>query len=179
MQNDPEGRCGKWIAVMLEYDLEIRPTKLVKGQCLAKLMAESNLHALDINFIVALFEEQVVDSFPQVSQLFTSSPWYSDIVHVLQHLNPPPDVSKSKGRSLKLKALKYCILDNALYWKDPRGVLLNCLVESEAKEVMNDFNKCDCGGHRFWKTTAHKILRANFYWLSLFSNVYKIVMNCH
>ena len=32
MKNDPEGRRGKCIATMLEYDLEIKPTKLIKGQ---------------------------------------------------------------------------------------------------------------------------------------------------
>ena len=31
VQTDPEGRCGKWIASLLEYDVEIRPKKLVKG----------------------------------------------------------------------------------------------------------------------------------------------------
>ena len=31
VQTDPEGRRGKWIAALLEYDVEIRPTKLVKG----------------------------------------------------------------------------------------------------------------------------------------------------
>jgi len=31
MQNDPEGRHGKWISTMLEYDLDIIPTDLVKG----------------------------------------------------------------------------------------------------------------------------------------------------
>ena len=29
-QPDPEGRRGKWIGVLLEYDLEIKPTKLIK-----------------------------------------------------------------------------------------------------------------------------------------------------
>ena len=43
-----------WIAVILEYDLEIKPTKLIKGQGLARLMAESNFEALDINMINAL-----------------------------------------------------------------------------------------------------------------------------
>ena len=38
-QPDPEGRRGKLIAVLLKYDLEIRPTKIIKGQGLAKLMA--------------------------------------------------------------------------------------------------------------------------------------------
>jgi hypothetical protein len=31
-QPDPKGRRGKWIAAMMEYDLEIKPTKLIKGQ---------------------------------------------------------------------------------------------------------------------------------------------------
>ena len=35
----PDGRRTKWIATLLEYDLKIRPTKLVKGQGLAKFMA--------------------------------------------------------------------------------------------------------------------------------------------
>jgi hypothetical protein len=30
-QYDPEGRRGKWIAIFLEYNLEINPTKLIKG----------------------------------------------------------------------------------------------------------------------------------------------------
>ena len=50
-QNGPNGKRGKWIATILEYDIEIKPTKLIKGQGLSKLMAEPNYHALDINFI--------------------------------------------------------------------------------------------------------------------------------
>ena len=42
LTQDPDGKRGKWIAVILEYDLEIKPTKLIKGQGLARLMAESN-----------------------------------------------------------------------------------------------------------------------------------------
>jgi len=38
-QPNPEVKRGKWIAVLLEYDLEIKSTKLIKGQGLAKLMA--------------------------------------------------------------------------------------------------------------------------------------------
>eukprot|EP00253_Pinus_taeda_P021285 PITA_21285 len=66
---------------------------------------------------------------------------------------------RNRSRTLKLKAAKFCILDSALFWKDPGGMLLNCLVEEEAKRVMEDFHRGDCGGHLFWKTTANKILR--------------------
>ena len=54
-QNGPEGKRGKWIATILDYDIEIKNTKLIKGQGLAKLTAESNYKALDINFIGALY----------------------------------------------------------------------------------------------------------------------------
>jgi hypothetical protein len=57
-QDNLYGRRGKWITIILEYDIEIKPTKLIKGQGLAKLMAESNFHALDINFLAAVNEKE-------------------------------------------------------------------------------------------------------------------------
>jgi hypothetical protein len=51
IQPDIDGKRSKWIAKILEFDLEIRPTKLVKGQGLAKLLVESNCLALGVNFI--------------------------------------------------------------------------------------------------------------------------------
>ena len=74
-QNDPEGRCGKWIDAMLEYGLEIKPTKMIKGQGLKRLMVDSNLHALDINFIAALSEKKEAETLPEVSENFSSLPW--------------------------------------------------------------------------------------------------------
>eukprot|EP00253_Pinus_taeda_P025418 PITA_25418 len=148
VQADPEGRRGKWIAALLEYDIEIKPTKLVKGQGLAKLMAESNLHALDINLIVAMSDENGEEPPIQVSEMFALSPWYSDIIYVLKNLSPPPDMTRNKARTLKLKAAKFCILNSTLYWKDPGGVLLNCLVEKEAKQVMEDCHQGDYGDFR-------------------------------
>ena len=41
---------------LLKYDIEIIPTKLVKGQGLAKLMAQSNFDWLDINLIAEISE---------------------------------------------------------------------------------------------------------------------------
>eukprot|EP00253_Pinus_taeda_P003239 PITA_03239 len=104
-------------------------------------------------------DEDEESSSVQVSDMFLSSPWHADILYVLQNLSSPPGMPRNKSRTLKLKAAKFCILDSALYWKDPGGMLLNCLVEEEAKRVMEDFHRGDCGGHLFWKTTANKILR--------------------
>ena len=57
--------------------------------------------------------------------------------------------------------------------------MLNCLLEEEAKKKIKEFHKGDCGGHLYWKTTSHKILRAGFYYPMLFDNTYKQVSTCH
>jgi hypothetical protein len=49
VQPDSDGKRGRWLAKIQEFDLEVKPTKLVKGQGLAKLLAESNFKALRIN----------------------------------------------------------------------------------------------------------------------------------
>ena len=53
-QTDSEGRRGKWITKIQEYDLEINPTKFVKGQRLAKLLVDSSCKASDLNLFTKL-----------------------------------------------------------------------------------------------------------------------------
>jgi hypothetical protein len=161
-QDNLDGKRGKWILVIMEYDIEIKPTKLIKGQSLDKLMAESNFHALDINFLAAANgpEEQAT---PNIKEAFLNSPWYVDLIFVLQNLQAPPGLTKTKAIFVKLKALKFCILESNLYWKDPGGILLNFLLKYKDNKFLQDFHAGDCGGNLRWKTTANKILRPSFY----------------
>ena len=39
VQPDTKGRRGRWIVKILEFDIEIRPTKLIKGLGLAHFLA--------------------------------------------------------------------------------------------------------------------------------------------
>ena len=78
-----------------------------------------------------------------------------------------------------MKAMKYCILDNVLFFKYHGGILLNCLLKYEADKVMQEFHAGDCGGHLYWKTTVDKILRVVFYFPTLFVDVRNYVTSCH
>ena len=49
-QPDIDGKRAKWIAKLIEFDIEVKPTKLVKGQGLAKLMAKEKCDLLGMNF---------------------------------------------------------------------------------------------------------------------------------
>jgi len=77
-------------------------------------MAESNYQALDINFIAAIDDEEEMVT-PLISQAFIESPWYVDVIYVLINVQAPPKLSRTKGRFLKMKSSKSCILDNALF----------------------------------------------------------------
>jgi hypothetical protein len=88
-----------------------------------------------INFIVDLSESHQEEMTAQVSQEFFDSPWYADIIYVLKNLQAPLDVSNTKAIFVKLKAVKFCILDNSLYWKYHGGMLLSCLLEYDVKRA--------------------------------------------
>ena len=49
----PEGKRAKWIAVLLEYDIEIKPTKLIKGKGLDKMMIDSHYDSLPLNCLAS------------------------------------------------------------------------------------------------------------------------------
>jgi hypothetical protein len=171
---DIDGKRSKWIAKILEFDLEIKPTKLVKGQGLAKLLVESNCLALGVNLINTFSENQQVeltDKGSQVGPTLVDCNWYKHIIYFLQKLQPPDGMEKNKVRALKLKSIKYFLIDQVLYWKYPLGLLLRCLDPQEAQNIMSDFHDSLCGGYHFWRTTAYNILRDGYFWPSLFTNV--------
>jgi len=111
-QPDSEGRRGKWIAKIHAYELEIKPTKMVKGKGLAKLMDESNYQVLYLNLMTTNImatrkrEDEAQEQVPRVSLKFSKSDWYKDIIFYLQHLSCSPLWEKDKARSINLKAVK-------------------------------------------------------------------------
>ena len=46
-QRDCLGDREKWVSKIQEYDLEIKPTKLIKGQGLAQMLTKGNEQVLD------------------------------------------------------------------------------------------------------------------------------------
>eukprot|EP00253_Pinus_taeda_P019966 PITA_19966 len=154
-QEGIEGKRGKWIANILEYDIEVKPTKLIKGQGLAKIMTETNFQALDIN---ELDNEQEMAT-PQINQAFLQSPWYTDICFVLLNLQAPLGLSRTKKRFLKMKASKFCIIDNIFEGKKKLLPLPLKPISTEKPfqqwglEFIGEIHPSSSGQHR-WILTA-------------------------
>ena len=47
-QKDCLGVRGTWVFKIQEYDLEIKPTKLIKGQGLARMLTQKNEEAIEM-----------------------------------------------------------------------------------------------------------------------------------
>jgi len=47
-KQDCLGTRGKWVSKIQEYDLEIKPTNIIKGQVLAKILTESNEESIQM-----------------------------------------------------------------------------------------------------------------------------------
>jgi hypothetical protein len=83
---DIDRKRRKWIAKIMEFDLEMKPTKLVKGQGLAKLLTKSNCKALGVNFMNINSENQQVEFADKGSHdnpNLAECSWYRDIIYFL------------------------------------------------------------------------------------------------
>ena len=74
--------------------------------------------------------------------------------------------------------MAYQIIDGILFKKYYDGVLLRCLEKEDAKRVITELHDGPAGGHFFEYTTSHKILRASYYWPTLFKDAHAHVRKC-
>ena len=131
-----------------------------------KLLTESNCQALGLNVISNEVSEgeksQHEEEKEHIFHKYVDSDWYGDIVYFLLFLQSPLDLDKGKFISLKLKSTDYCIYEHDIFWKDHIGILLRGVDKEEAKAVTAEMHEGDCGGNRYWKATAFKIMRESY-----------------
>eukprot|EP00253_Pinus_taeda_P033201 PITA_33201 len=121
-----------------------------------------------------IMKKQLFDSLV-VSSSILFPPLPPKLMYEVQKLKVPPGLSSSQAQAIKLRSAKFYINKNLIYWNDPSGILLRCLDKEKAVEVIHQFHSSICGGHHYWKTKTHKILRPGYYWPTLFSDVFSFV----
>jgi hypothetical protein len=78
-QIDGIGTRGNWISRIQEYNLEIKPIKIVKGQGLAQLLTEKENGAQD-NQVIENRDDGVI-----INEL-EDHEWYRDVIFYLKYL---------------------------------------------------------------------------------------------
>jgi hypothetical protein len=131
------GTRGKWVSKIQEYDLEIKPIKIVKGEGLAQMPIESNQEAIQMG------EREQINMV--VSEL-EHDEWYFDIIYYLKNLSCPNHLLDYKRRALRLKTMKHYLTENGLGWKDPDRVILRCVNQEEVNRLLKELQYGHCGG---------------------------------
>ena len=83
-QQDCLGPRGTWVSKIQEYDLEIKPTKLVKGRGLAQMLTQKNEEAIDMICENSGLESRMTPALQELDHH-----WYSDIIYFLLHVGFP------------------------------------------------------------------------------------------
>ena len=104
--------------------------------------------------------------------------WYANISYYLQHIEAPSHLIENEKRSTKLQAIRYIIVKGSLWWRNFEGILLKCVDQERAQQILNEMHTRVCGGHYMAKTTPHKVIGAGFWWPFLFKDAQMLVRKC-
>jgi hypothetical protein len=88
-------------------------------------------------------------------------------------------MSSTERRRIRSQACHYIILRDTLYCRGIDSIFRCCLTFDEAEKAMNDYHSGACGGHMSGYATAQKILRAGYFWPSLFNDCITAIQKCH
>jgi len=97
----------------------------------------------------------------------------------LQTLKFPQHLSRDDQRHIRYQAKKYTIVDDTLYRRGIDDILHRCLTHREAESVLNDCHSVACGGHLSELVIAQKLLRASYFWPTIFKDCIEVVKKCH
>jgi len=166
------GKYSKWIVILQEFDLEFEKSKSKKSLVFAELMCD--FPYTDTETVV---EEPIADE--SLFLISTLDPWFGDIIIYLQTQTFRPDASKAERRKIRFQSQQYRIIGDTLYRRGADLVFRRCLTHEEAEKVLNDCHSGACGGHMSGYATAQKVLRAGYFWPSMFKDCIIAVRKCH
>ena len=84
------------------------------------------------------------------------------IIDYLQDSKLPKD--KNKARKLRLKAIRYTLLEGEVFRKSFSGPLLRFLMKEESQTVLRMIYSRECGNHSGGQSLAYKALTTGYFW---------------
>jgi hypothetical protein len=168
-------RRENWMEVVQEFDLDIKPAKLVKGQGLCKPTIESRDHVNEDR----VWENELALWCGEASFVSPGKEsWYEKLTYHLHHGTCPENLNPRERRALRLESTQYRLIKSVLFRVNYDGVLLRCLEREDVDKILKELHDGPAGGHFAGNTTAHNILRADYYWPTLFRDAHTYARNC-
>ncbi|XP_016901285.2 uncharacterized protein LOC107991219 [Cucumis melo] len=107
-----------------------------------------------------------------------NKPWYFDIKQYIKCREYPYEASGNDKCTIRRLAMNFFLSGKVLYKKNHDMVLLQCVDEEEAKQIMTDIHEGICGTHANGHMMARQILRFGYYWTTMESDCIKYAREC-
>ncbi|XP_015945427.1 uncharacterized protein LOC107470543 [Arachis duranensis] len=108
--------------------------------------------------------------------VFNETSWQLPYIQYLKEGSLPKEISDKK--KFRRQASFFTLMNNTLYRRGYSRPLLKCLDRNDADLVLAEAHEGICGIHSGARSLAQKILRAGFYWPSLWEDSRKKVRTC-
>ncbi|XP_076929325.1 uncharacterized protein LOC143593638 [Bidens hawaiensis] len=86
--------------------------------------------------------------------------------------------NKQEAWRLRIKALKYEIIEGALYRRSYLGPSLKCVDLTEAEYIIQEIHEGISGMHMGVNMVATRAMRVGYYWLAIFLSALKEIQRC-
>ncbi|MCO5597918.1 hypothetical protein L7F22_052003 [Adiantum nelumboides] len=104
--------------------------------------------------------------------------WYDQIASYLSTLEFPSEMSKAEKKCLVTHAQRFFIIEGELYQKGFEGLYCHCVRKEEIPHILKECHVSACGGHFAGRLTTLKILRAGYWWPSVFKDSFEWCKRC-
>ena len=110
----------------------------------------------------------MLNAIPAIS----ADDWRKEIIDYLE------DPSKKVERRVRFQATKYVLLEDELYYRTVDGILLRCLGDDEAKNLMGEIHEGVCGAHQSAFKMKWMIRRNVYFWPTILEDCFKYFKGC-
>ena len=159
---DLSGRLARWILLLIEFDytIQYKPRKMnLQVDHLSRLSTETRIEEMDDEFLDGrLFAVQKVPL------------WYSYIAEFLSTQAFPTNLDRNERRKIRVNSTNFAIIANKLYQRGIDGILRQCVDYTEVPNILEACHDSAYRGHFSGRLTGQKILRAGYYWPTLFAD---------
>ena len=88
------------------------------------------------------------------------------------------DPGRGAERNIRRLAFKYVLIEDELYRRTAKDLLLKCLDSDQAKVAMGEVHEGICGTHQSAPKMKWLLRRVGFYWPAMMSDCFKYYKEC-